>query len=135
MAEDEVIGRRPLRARTPGERPLPATSGGRFAFQLRGQSPLNPRDLGFQPGQLPSLFARRRGDPRRGVAVIAGATVFGDAVEVGVELVILTLRQWIELVVVAARAAHSQAKEERGGGVHAINHVLDRVLLRYDAVF
>src|SRR5262245_11141928 len=103
MAEDEVVGWRPLRAGALGQPPLPTTLGRRGAFQLRGQSPLSPGDLGFQLSQLSSLSTRRRGDPRRRVAVIAGATVFRDAVEVGVDLVILALRQRVELMVMAAR--------------------------------
>ena len=49
----------------------------------------------------------------------------GALVEVGVELVVLLLRDRVVLVVVALGAADGEAEEGGGGGVHAIEHVLD----------
>ena len=38
-------------------------------------------------------------------------------------------------MIVAAAAAHRQAEPDRERGIHAINHVLDGILFRYDAPF
>ena len=53
--------------------------------------------------------------------------VLGHVVEVREELIELLLRERIELVVVAARAAERQAQEHRGRRVHAIDDVFGGV--------
>ena len=56
-------------------------------------------------------------------------------VEVGEELVELLLRERIVLVVVAAGAAERQAEPHGRGRLHAVDDVLDGVLLGDDAAF
>jgi hypothetical protein len=56
----------------------------------------------------------------------------GDVLEEAEELVVLALRDRVVLVVVAAGALHRQAEEHGRGGVNAVGHVLDAVLLRDD---
>ena len=58
-----------------------------------------------------------------------------DAVEEGEELVILALRNRIELVVVTLAAADRQAEENAAGRVDAIDDRLDAELFHVDAAF
>ena len=61
--------------------------------------------------------------------------MLSHVVEIREELIELLLRERIELVVVASRARDRQAHEHRGGRVHAIDDVFDRVLFGNDAAF
>ena len=61
--------------------------------------------------------------------VAAVQTVLRHVVEEGEELVELLVRDRIELVLVAARAAHRQAHERAGRRLDAVDDVLDLILL------
>src|SRR5215471_15373261 len=77
---------------------------------------------------------RRRGNHRRRVTILHRSTHFGDVIEIGEDLVELFLSEWIVLVVVAARATESYAKEHGGGGLHAVYYIFNCVFFRNNAV-
>ena len=79
------------------------------------------------------LLGRGSLDRRFGVADATRLTLFIELVEEGEELVVLALRERVELVIVAAGAAQRQAHQDRCGRVYAIGHVFDAVLLGDDA--
>ena len=83
--------------------------------------------------ELRLLLGRGCVDDRRRVAGLLPDARFGNAVEVREELVELLLRDGIELVVVAARAAHRQAQPHGAGRGDAIDDALHEELLRDDA--
>ena len=73
-------------------------------------------------------------DERRGVAVFVIAPAIRHVIEVREEPVKLLLRERVVLVVVAPGAAQSQSQPDRGGGLDAVDSVLDLVLVRIRAV-
>ena len=56
-----------------------------------------------------------------------------NTVEVGKELIVLVLRDRIELVVVTASASHCQAEPHRCGCIDTIGNVFDGILFRDDS--
>src|SRR5262245_57503889 len=105
--------------------------GGRSEGHAPGQSllplPLERRDVLVrervgqilkatgQPPLLGSLFVGRQCEYWRGVALLPVQSDFGDAVEEGVELIKLLLRDRVVFVRVATGAAHRQPQPGRGG--------------------
>src|SRR5215831_14552169 len=69
------------------------------------------------------LFVGRQCEYWRGVARATVQSDFGDAVEEGVELIELLLRDRVVFVRVAARAAHCQPQPGRGRRLDAVNDV------------
>ena len=70
-----------------------------------------------------------------GLGGAAGLTVFVDAVEEGREGVVVGLRDGVELVAMALRAAQRHAEPGGTHGVHAIQHVVDAGFLGVTAAF
>ena len=79
--------------------------------------------------QIGLLGPGRDAGDRVGVAPFVDPAGFVDAVEVGREPVVLLLRQRVELVVVTLCARECQSHPDGGGGVGAVQHVFDPVLL------
>ena len=94
---------------------------------------LGRRDAIVDRPQLLLLFRRRRVDQGRRVAGLLPDPRLRDAVEVGEELVELLLLDRVELVVVAAGAAHRQPQPHGARRRDAVDDVLDEELLRDDA--
>src|SRR5262245_42071854 len=86
-----------------------------------------------QPLLLGFLFFDRQCEYWRGVARAPVQSDFGDAVEEGVELIELLLRDRVVFVRVATRAAHRQPQPGRGGRLDSVNDVLVQVLFGYRA--
>ena len=95
----------------------PARREGALSSSLDSRSP--------RPAGRASAAARWRGQLEHGAGVALGAVeaVLGHVVEEGVELVILLLRDRVELVVVALGAADGQAEPDGAGGVDAVDDV------------
>ena len=74
-------------------------------------------------------------DRRLGVADSARLSLFIELIEEGEELVVLALRERVELVIVTAGTTQRQAHQDRRRRVNAIGDVLDAVLLGDDASF
>ena len=92
-------------------------------------------DLRFELFQLGLLFGGGGAHQRDGVADAAVFADFGDVVEEGEELVVVALRDRVELVVVAAGAFDREAEPGRADGADAVGDVFDAVLLVDDAAF
>ena len=92
--------------------------------------PLGLGDGSLQPCRRPSCCSGV-GSLSTGAALplLAVEAALGDVVEEGVELVILALRDRVELVVVALRTADGQPEPDGAGGVHAVDDVGGVVLL------
>ena len=108
--------------------------GGEAAFplvQLRLRDVIDVKQPFFEPLDLGECLALAR--CTSSVRQFQGRLV--GVVEEGEELVILALRDRIELVVVALAAADRQAQEDDAGGVDAIDDRLDAELLEVDAAF
>ena len=109
-----------------------AFSTASFSFASFSISFLSARFLARQPGRFRALASRLRSllvgsEIERGnVAASLGVhALFVDAVEESQELVELGLRDRVELMVVAAGAAHRQAEEDGGRRLDAVDGVLD----------
>ena len=72
-------------------------------------------------------------DPGHAVTDLDGLALLRDVVEEGEERIEIALRERVVFVIMAARAAHREAHPDCAGGVHAIDHILDRELLGHDA--
>ena len=72
---------------------------------------------------------------QEGLRGATGLAVLVDAVEERREGVVIGLRDGIELVGVALRAAQRHAQPRRAHGVHSIQHVIDPRFLRVAAAF
>src|SRR5262245_4494742 len=99
--------------------------------------PLAPRldQTLLQPRPLLLLLPRRRVDIRRRIANFDRSPFLRHVVEERKQAVKVALRKWIVLVVVAARAAESQAKPDGSRRFDAIGHVFDGILLGNNAPF
>src|SRR5262245_38208121 len=96
------------------QRPLPVLLGERVGFGQGVEATFCSGELAFKLVESLLLFISRRGHPGRRIAVVARAPVFGNVVEVGRELIVLTLCERIEFVIVAARAAEREAEKDGG---------------------
>ena len=81
------------------------------------------------------LLAIWRSHPRTRIAEIANHSGFGNAVEVGEELVILLVRDRIVFMAVATRAPDGQAHKHCRSRVYAIHDVFDVIFRRNNAAF
>ena len=129
----------------PGERPVGAAGRnrgsvsqfglGRARAPVRDSEAARPRRrrASRSAGAVPAWRAVGDLDQRRRVAELDGLAAFRHVVEEGEELVELLLRDRVVLVVVAAGAADRQAEPDGGGGLDAVDDVLDGVLLGDDA--
>ncbi len=77
--------------------------------------------------------AEQLGAPHLLVGRVDGDVRLVIVVEEGEHLVILGLRQRIELVIVALGALNGQAEDALADGVHAVEHRFHAELLRIDA--
>ena len=82
------------------------------------------RDLAIELFDTPRLLARRRSELRAFVVVVG---VLG-LIEVGEELVVLTLRDRVVLVAVTLRTAHRQPHPDLERRIHAVLHSGDAKL-------
>ena len=128
VAEVPVDGPRPLERRLPlGPGPPPPRRRGRASAARASASSAS------SSSSSACLLAGGGGDQGRAVHVLEALAPLGDVVEVRHDLVELLLRDRIELVVVAARAAQGQAHPHRAGGRHAVDAVLGEELVDDDA--
>ena len=138
--DQELVAQDPVDRPGARQRALPlGPRVGRLGLEARELLP-GRGELLVELGQLGEVRLGRRGDERRRVEVLerlraqaAQVAALGDVVEVGVDLVELLLRDRVELVVVAARAAQRQPHPHRARRRHPIDHVLDQELLGDDA--
>ena len=126
-------------------RPLPRVREQRALALLPGRKHrlIGPGELGLERGDLPAerrLLARAQdGVGREGRAGIDAAVAVQSAVfqrvEEREELVVLLLRDRIELVVVALGAAERQAEDALAERLDAVGVVVGQVLFRDGAAF
>ena len=62
-------------------------------------------------------------------------TIFRDAVEICEELIELTLRNRIVLMIMTTRTADGEAKKSGRRGIHTIDHIFGQVFIRNDSRF
>ena len=86
------------------------------------------RQLRIWEYQVAVAVRARAWEKPDGVAFIAIQSTLRHRVEESEEAIKILLRDRVEFVVVAARAAHGEAQEGGGGGADAIDHVLDVIL-------
>ena len=96
--------------------------------------------LGFHllqvlPMRFEGFFLRRRGQFEHWAKIALAVAVVLAGVEEGEHLVILALREWVELVVVTLRATQRDAEEHRRRRVDAVEHGLNAELLGVNAAF
>ena len=89
----------------------------------------------LQPCHLACLCGCGHFEDGRGIAAAAVEALFGDGVEEGEEAVVVLLRDGVELVIVAAGAAHGEAHEDVGSGVDAVGHIFHLILFGDRAAF
>ena len=129
----EVVAERPVDVAGGAERGHPGRlRGGRVGPQRVERLAGHAEPL-VERGQLGLLLGRRRGEERRRVDVLERLAPLRNVVEVRQDLVELLLRDRVELVVVAAGAAHRQAEPDRGRRLDAVDGVLDEELVDDDA--
>ncbi len=125
VLRDQSIGGR---CRQFGQRRFLPRGKQRLGVLLRHRG-LVLRDRLLQPGRFARLLGRRHLEYGCGVARFPIEPLFGDRVEEGKKAVVVLLRDRVELVIMAARAAHREPHEDVRRGVHAVGDVLHLVLL------
>ncbi len=133
VVREQPVAEVPVDRPRPLERRLPLGPGRRRLGVEGGQRRPRLGELGVELVELGVLLAGRGGDQGRAVHVLEALAPLGDVVEVRHDLVELLLRDRVELVVVAARAAQGQAHPHRAGGRHAVDAVLGEELVDDDA--
>ena len=102
---------------------------------FRGLRTLQFRDADLQFAHFLLLSRRARGHHRNRIRDAAIFTQFRNVVEEGEEAIVVALRNWIELVVVAVRAFERQAEPCHPESADAVGHILNAVLLFDDPAF
>ncbi len=109
----------------------------RLRLHNLGSQPLEVRFGAFQAriqlAQALFLLVRRRRNHRRRVAVFEHPAALRNVVEISENLIELALRNRVEFVIVAARAAHRQPQPHGRRRIDAVHHILHQILFRNDA--